>query len=420
MPPKKDAPSKKTVDKQKAKIVEDKTFGLKNKKGNKQQKYIEQVQKQVTTKPVRRVDPLDATKDKKEKEKEKAEELKTLFKPVIAQQKVAKDVDPKSVLCAFFKVGQCGKGDKCKFSHNLEVERKTEKRNIYSDSRDNEKDEGMENWDDEKLQDVVNKKHGEEEALKPKTDIVCKFFLQAIEESKYGWFWECPNGGDKCIYKHALPPGFVLKKDKKKMDEQLETISLEDLIEKERAALGGNLTKVTLESFKAWKTKKRKERIEKMEADKKRKENEFQAGRLNGLSGRDMFTFRPELAGEDDDEADDTVYKHEDDEDEENYMAKDIDESLFVEEEVDGTGTISATTIRSGVTSHLPDLEAASTPSTSKDTIGTDVVIVDDVPVDTELFDEEDDEVSDEEVSDDGEDEEGSETQENNEKENSR
>lgn len=33
--------------------------------------------------------------------------------------------------------------------------------------------------------------------------------------------------------RHALPPGFVLKKDKKKMDEQIETISLEDLIEKE-------------------------------------------------------------------------------------------------------------------------------------------------------------------------------------------
>lgn len=45
------------------------------------------------------------------------------------------DVDPKSVLCAFYKAGQCGKGDKCKFSHDLEVERRTEKRNIYNDAR---------------------------------------------------------------------------------------------------------------------------------------------------------------------------------------------------------------------------------------------------------------------------------------------
>lgn len=49
MPPKK-APnkeSKKTVEKKKEKVIEDKTFGLKNKKGAKTQKFIQQVQKQV-------------------------------------------------------------------------------------------------------------------------------------------------------------------------------------------------------------------------------------------------------------------------------------------------------------------------------------------------------------------------------------
>ena len=48
--------------------------------------------------------------------------------------------DPKSVLCAFFKSGSCGKGAKCKFSHDLDIERKTEKRNLYEDVRD---DKGM-------------------------------------------------------------------------------------------------------------------------------------------------------------------------------------------------------------------------------------------------------------------------------------
>lgn len=43
------------------------------------------------------------------------------------------------MLCAFFKQGQCSKGAKCKFSHDLNIERKGEKINIYSDSRD-EKD----------------------------------------------------------------------------------------------------------------------------------------------------------------------------------------------------------------------------------------------------------------------------------------
>lgn len=44
-------------------------------------------------------------------------------------------VDPKSVLCAFFKQGQCTKGDKCKFSHDLTIERRGEKRNIYEDKK---------------------------------------------------------------------------------------------------------------------------------------------------------------------------------------------------------------------------------------------------------------------------------------------
>lgn len=33
----------------------------------------------------------------------------------------------------------------------------------------------MENWDEKKLEEVVNKKHGEAEKKKPKTQIVCPF-----------------------------------------------------------------------------------------------------------------------------------------------------------------------------------------------------------------------------------------------------
>lgn len=49
MPPKKApaAPSKKAEQKKKEKVIEDKTFGLKNKKGAKTQKFIAQVEKQV-------------------------------------------------------------------------------------------------------------------------------------------------------------------------------------------------------------------------------------------------------------------------------------------------------------------------------------------------------------------------------------
>lgn len=51
-------------------------------------------------------------------------------------------VDPKSVLCAFYKQGQCTKGDKCKFSHDLSVERKCEKRSVYVDERDEDLEKG--------------------------------------------------------------------------------------------------------------------------------------------------------------------------------------------------------------------------------------------------------------------------------------
>lgn len=70
-----------------------------------------------------------------------------------------------------------------------------------------------------------------------------------MEKSKYGWFWECPSG-QKCIYRHALPPGFVLKKDKKKENKKDE-ISLEELIETERANLGPNQVQILHKIYKS-------------------------------------------------------------------------------------------------------------------------------------------------------------------------
>lgn len=346
MPPKKapaPQPAKKTEQKKKEKIIEDKTFGLKNKKGAKQQKFIKNVTHQVKQTP--RV-VTQTENDKKTKKKELLE-LNDLFKPVVAAQKVSKGVDPKSVVCAFFKQGQCTKGDKCKFSHDLSLERKCEKRSLYVDGRDDELEKDtMDNWDEKKLEEVVNQKHGEAEKKKPKTQIVCKFFLDAIENNKYGWFWVCPGGGDTCMYRHALPPGFVLKKDKKK-EEKAEEISLEDLIERERAALGPNVTRITLESFLAWKKRKRNDRIVKAEEEMERRKADFKAGKSLGISGREVFEFRPELVDDDDEEADDTRYTIEQDEDETDTSdVQDIDLSRFVLKDVDETGITVASSER--------------------------------------------------------------------------
>lgn len=324
MPPKKkpNEPSKKTEQKKKERIVEDKTFGLKNKKGAKAQKFIQQVNRSYNAAATKKVEPPKPSK--KEEKKKELEEFNKLFKPVIAQ-KVEKNVDPKSVLCAFFKQGQCTKGDKCKFSHNLAVERKSEKRNVYCDVRE---DDTMENWDEEMLQSVVEKKHGETERSMPKTDIICRFFLEAVENSKYGWFWQCPNGGDKCHYRHALPPGFVLNRDKKKAEKK-EEISIEDLVERERAKLDYNLPKITLESFIIWKKRKIEEKKDRDKKESERKKAEYKAGRNAGLSGREMFTFNPDLVSdetlEDGEATFDNLVREDDEEEEEVAPVKEID-----------------------------------------------------------------------------------------------
>ena len=145
---------------------------MKNKKGNKQQQFIAQVQKQVQSggNPIRRKDEEARIAEKKAKEaaKKKEDEEKRLLNKVVVVQKVDQGkydneyamkgaikyliqrmpnqicsnwhflilgVDPKSVFCAFFKQGLCKKGDKCKFSHDPSVEGKAAKRNLYADAR---------------------------------------------------------------------------------------------------------------------------------------------------------------------------------------------------------------------------------------------------------------------------------------------
>jgi len=418
MPPKKkDAASKKTQEKAKQKIVEDKTFGLKNKKGKKQQTYIKNVQNQVTGNQKKSTAEKEAGPklSKREQEKKKLEELNDLFKPVQQAQKVGAGVDPKSVLCSFYKQGQCGKGNKCKFSHDLSIERKSEKRSIYADTRD-EKQEGMDSWDQETLEDVVKKKHGA--SNQNKTDIVCKYFLNAIEKSIYGWFWSCPNG-DKCIYRHALPPGFVLKKDKKKEEEDEEKITLEEHIENERKQLTGDLTPVTLQTFLAWKKRKIQEKKDKYQAELNKKKEDFKTGRmLSKISGKEVFLFKPEMADADDDEADDDVnmYRREDEDiTEEEGPCKEIDlEQFSMSASAESAGHIDDTKISKASSLRASDRDAYGplAPSyennnTTYDTSRTDVngldqacgtssttndgPTLDGVPVDESLFQDLDD-----------------------------
>ncbi|EEH48950.2 uncharacterized protein PADG_05029 [Paracoccidioides brasiliensis Pb18] len=284
MPPKKgsDQPKKSKA------TVEDKTFGMKNKKGGSAKKQIAQLQAQARSNKTADDKKKEAQRIQREKDKAAAEQAKReaaeLFKPVQVQ-KVPFGVDPKTVLCVFFKKGSCEKGKKCKFSHDSAVERKAQKKDLYSDSRYAEEDKKldlMDNWDEEKLRNVVLSKHGNP---KTTTDKVCKYFIEAVENQKYGWFWVCPNGGDKCMYKHSLPPGFVLKTKEQRAAEKalmdkspLKTLTLEDFLESERHKLTGKLTPVTPETFAKWK----KERLDKKAAEE-------EARKAKDASGRAMF-----------------------------------------------------------------------------------------------------------------------------------
>ena len=271
------------------------TFGLKNKnKSKKVGEYVNQVKKQADH-SVQAIhgggeDAKTKAARKKEEEAARKAELALLYQPVLQAQKVPVGVDPKSILCQYFKAGTCQKGSKCKFSHDPSVERKTEKIDLYNDPRASQEADTMDKWDQQKLEDVVAKK---QKGSLPETDIICKYFLDAVENGKYGWFWECPNG-PTCHYRHALPPGFVLKRDRRKDDDE-DQPSLEDWIEIERKKLSGALTPVTLETFKAWKTE-RMERKAKEESEKRdKKEAAMKAGKTTGISGRDLFTYRPDL-----------------------------------------------------------------------------------------------------------------------------
>lgn len=88
----------------------------------------------------------------------------------------------------------------------------------------------MSTWDEEKLRSVVDRKAGGQ-GKRCETDIICKHFIEAIEKRQFGWAWECPNGGDKCQYRHALPDGYVLKRDKPAFEEADQGPVLEAVLE---------------------------------------------------------------------------------------------------------------------------------------------------------------------------------------------
>jgi len=316
MPPKQTAASK---------AAAEKTFGLKNKnKSKKVQQFVERTQQAAQragkTPAMLKAEALaKSEREAKKAAKKEVPEIAVLLAPVIQKTVVPLGADPKSVLCSYFKAGACRNGAKCKFSHDMEVERKKDKINIYVDPREADT---MDTWDQAKLEDVVKAKDKERPNA---TKIVCKYFIEAIETKKYGWFWQCPTGED-CIYQHKLPPGFVLKSEMKKDDDE-EKPTIEWQIEEERKLLDRTkCTMVTPETFRIWKEKKKAEKEAALIATAK-EANKKSSGRGNGLSGRALFAYDPALFVDDADAAGDDAYEIDSnyEEGEEKTLAKDND-----------------------------------------------------------------------------------------------
>lgn len=314
MPPKnKGGVNKKTEVKKKEKLIDDKTFGMKNKKGAKSQKYIEQVQKQVHSGG--KVNTWAQDQEKKKANEKKAQkeaelrEMELLFGKAITAKGAKVVFDPKAK------------------SKKAPVHGK-DKKDPKAEEEEKEKNE-MEDWTEEQLREAVDKKHGKEKNKATTTDKICNEFIKAIENKKYGWFWDCPNG-PRCKYRHVLPEGFVLESEKKalKAAEKENKISLEDLIERERAALGPNQTKITLETFSVWKAKKKAEKLAVLEKETKEKSKKAKSGQVKGLTGRELFAFEANMGG-DDEEAEDIVIQKEDDDDDQDVKVVDITDDFF-------------------------------------------------------------------------------------------
>lgn len=294
MAPKKDA---KKENKPK-KVAVDHTFGLKNKnKSKKVQDFVQQVQKNVANSGIskaeaKRLKELKAAKDARMAEKAAKEERANLLKPVLAGG-VAGSVDngeenPKDSICKFFLQGACARGDKCKYSHSLQQSR-AQKINLYMDPRDMDT---MDTWDQKKLEEVVEINEQSAEKRSNQTEIVCKYFLDAIENNKYGWRWKCPNG-ESCIYRHRLPQGFVFRpKGSKVEEEEEEELPLEERIEEQRRVLDlAKCTPVTAESFKAWYAKQRQKKADAVEQERKKAAKKGGNRGLHALSGHALFQY---------------------------------------------------------------------------------------------------------------------------------
>jgi hypothetical protein len=266
--------------------VKDKTFGMKNKK--KSQKLNKMI-RGIAAQNKGGYEAIQSEKFNERKRQKAIEEEKKLLANVFANsysggKQVVQKKGKGKPICQFFKAGLCTKGRKCKFSHDLETEavepQTNDKINLFKDQREEifGNEDGIEDWDQKKLEEAVNFNARKYQSSHNQTAIVCKFFLNAVEKMRYGWFWKCPNGF-KCKFRHALPQGFKFEpkvvpgQKKSKVDTEL--LLIQEIDAARDKLVSDKCTPVTKELFMKWvkkrrekKQKEREERIKKFMKDR--------------------------------------------------------------------------------------------------------------------------------------------------------
>lgn len=144
-----------------------------------------------------------------------------------------------------------------------------------------------------------------------KTDKICKHFLEAVEKKRYGWMWVCPNGYD-CIFRHCLPPDYVLDREQKTEKKDQEELDLIEEIDKKRDALeSSKLTPVTKELFFKWLAKRKERRAKEQEEKIKEELKTLGIKTKKNMTGRQLFE-KDQQIFQDDEEAVETYEREED------------------------------------------------------------------------------------------------------------
>jgi len=286
MPPK--APVDKAKQKQKEKIAEDKTFGLKNKNKSKSvQKYIKSIVNNAQGAPK---GGKEEQQRKEKEQKEKELQQKALMASMFNMQvdKKGRQFDPVAKRKAKAEEEEALAAGK-KLSEEV---KKAIIEGVANTIRltDPKKGIRMSELGGHPIIHALKEKHANEFKT-----IQLLLFIKA--QKKVFWIddMDSTNPTLRCqedVDAEVAP------------DER----SIEEIIEERRMRLGPGGTPVTMETFKAWKEKREAERIAKVEEQQAAAKKSGAKGPV-GMSGRDLFTYDASLFVDDDDAVDEQAYE---------------------------------------------------------------------------------------------------------------